>query len=203
MPRPNPSRREHLADAAIEVLARRGARGLTHRAVDAVAGAPEGTTSRYFRTREALLGAVVDRSLASLAGTLQPLGQVVRTTGPHALADAMARAVREAVTDKRSRSAAMCELLLEARRRDLLGRRLTQARVELMELLRQIALASELKLSDRQAVQLLSFATGTVVTALTVPSPPGELFGQPVETLVRSAVTAILEAGDGRERRGP
>lgn len=54
MPRDS-SRRDALSDAAIRVLARAGAHGLTHRAVDAMAGVPVGTTSRYFRTRAALL----------------------------------------------------------------------------------------------------------------------------------------------------
>ncbi|WP_406865549.1 TetR family transcriptional regulator C-terminal domain-containing protein [Streptomyces sp. HUAS MG47] len=36
-------------------------RGLTHRAVDAAAGLPAGTTSAYFRTRSALLTALVRR----------------------------------------------------------------------------------------------------------------------------------------------
>ncbi|MGW0466661.1 TetR/AcrR family transcriptional regulator [Streptomyces sp. NPDC003027] len=36
-------------------------RGLTHRAVDAAAGLPTGTTSAYYRTRSALLSALVRR----------------------------------------------------------------------------------------------------------------------------------------------
>ena len=50
-----------LTDAAIDVLAERGMRGLTHRAVDTRAGLPQGTTSAYFRTRKALIEAVVRR----------------------------------------------------------------------------------------------------------------------------------------------
>ena len=46
---------QQVADAAIEVLADQGARGLTHRAVDRAAGMPTGTTSNYARTRGALL----------------------------------------------------------------------------------------------------------------------------------------------------
>ncbi len=40
------------------MVAARGLGGLTHRAVDAEAGLPEGTTSYYFRTRAALLVAL-------------------------------------------------------------------------------------------------------------------------------------------------
>ncbi|WP_370416949.1 TetR/AcrR family transcriptional regulator [Streptomyces fradiae] len=55
------TRRTLLADAALGVLADAGMRGLTHRAVDAAAGLPAGTTSAYFRTRSALLTALVRR----------------------------------------------------------------------------------------------------------------------------------------------
>ncbi|WP_433221258.1 TetR/AcrR family transcriptional regulator [Microtetraspora malaysiensis] len=54
-------RRDLLRDAAIKVLAEAGGRGLTHRAVDAAAGAPLGTTKNYFPTRDALLQAVAER----------------------------------------------------------------------------------------------------------------------------------------------
>jgi DNA-binding transcriptional regulator YbjK len=50
-----------LTDAAIDVLAEEGMRGLTHRAVDRRTALPEGTTSAYFRTRKALIEAVVRR----------------------------------------------------------------------------------------------------------------------------------------------
>jgi DNA-binding transcriptional regulator YbjK len=50
-----------LTDAAVDVLAELGMRGLTHRAVDTRAGVPQGTTSAYFRTRKALIEAVVRR----------------------------------------------------------------------------------------------------------------------------------------------
>ncbi|GAA2032158.1 TetR/AcrR family transcriptional regulator [Catenulispora yoronensis] len=58
-------RRAVLADAAIAVVAEDGMRALTHRAVDVRAALPIGTTSAYFRTRQALLTALV-RRLAEL-----------------------------------------------------------------------------------------------------------------------------------------
>lgn len=52
-------RREEVLEAAISVLAESGTRGLTHGATDRVAGVPRGTTSNYFRTRDALLQGIV------------------------------------------------------------------------------------------------------------------------------------------------
>ena len=60
--KPNPDRRRReLCDAAIQLLADDGAKGLSHLKVDARAGVPDGTTSFYFRTRSALLRAVAER----------------------------------------------------------------------------------------------------------------------------------------------
>ena len=59
-----------MCDAAIQLLADDGAKGLSHLKVDRKAGVPDGTTSFYFRTRSALLRAVAERlaelDLASL-----------------------------------------------------------------------------------------------------------------------------------------
>lgn len=48
-------RKTLIADAAIELLGTAGAKGLSHRAVDAQAGLPAGSTSFYCRTRLELL----------------------------------------------------------------------------------------------------------------------------------------------------
>ena len=53
----NPERRTQILDAAIDILCDDGVGGLTHRQVDSRAGMPAGTTSNYFRTRQALLEA--------------------------------------------------------------------------------------------------------------------------------------------------
>ncbi len=63
-------RRQQLVDAAIRVVARGGLRGLTHRAVDAEAGLPEGSASAYLRTRLALLTALVEHVSRTLQADL-------------------------------------------------------------------------------------------------------------------------------------
>ncbi|WP_285245644.1 TetR family transcriptional regulator [Pseudarthrobacter sp. fls2-241-R2A-127] len=69
-----PDRRTELMDAALGVVAEKGMKGLTHRAVDAAAGLPEGTTSNYFRSRAALVQAAVGRLLERDSGLLQDAG---------------------------------------------------------------------------------------------------------------------------------
>lgn len=68
-------RRTLLADVAIDVLAETGIRGLTHRAVDRAASLPPGTTSAYYRTRQALLTALVRRLVALDQAELQDIGE--------------------------------------------------------------------------------------------------------------------------------
>ncbi|MFJ3339287.1 TetR/AcrR family transcriptional regulator [Streptomyces sp. NPDC086766] len=87
-----PDRRTLLADAALDVLADEGIRGLTHRAVDRKATMPLGTTSAYFRTRAALLTGLVTRlvqldqtELQSMAEELPPLRTVEELVNAMAL----------------------------------------------------------------------------------------------------------------------
>ncbi|SED93376.1 TetR/AcrR family transcriptional regulator [Streptomyces sp. TLI_105] len=68
----NQERRDRLGDAAIEVLAESGCRGLTHRAVDAAADVPLGTTKNYFPTRDALLRASTERIIELYAAIPRP-----------------------------------------------------------------------------------------------------------------------------------
>ncbi len=57
------ARRTAILDAAIEVLATEGGRGLTHRAIDRRLDLPLGSTANHFSTRTALLRAVNERLL--------------------------------------------------------------------------------------------------------------------------------------------
>ncbi|MFT3877840.1 MAG: TetR family transcriptional regulator [Propioniciclava sp.] len=52
-------RRTAIAEAGVRLLASRGVRALTHRAVDAEAGLPAGSTSYYARTRRDLIGLII------------------------------------------------------------------------------------------------------------------------------------------------
>ncbi|MGH6647095.1 TetR/AcrR family transcriptional regulator [Aquabacterium sp.] len=57
-------RKTLIADTAIDLLGELGARGLTHRAVDAQAGLPAGSTSFYCRSRLDLLTLALQRHAA-------------------------------------------------------------------------------------------------------------------------------------------
>jgi DNA-binding transcriptional regulator YbjK len=70
--------------AAIEVIAAKGIRGLTHRAVDFAAGVPAGSASYYFRSRRALLEAVLVRlNTLNTADTAPVVDAFARRDGAH------------------------------------------------------------------------------------------------------------------------
>ncbi|HUR06040.1 MAG TPA: TetR family transcriptional regulator C-terminal domain-containing protein [Nonomuraea sp.] len=131
-------RSEAIADAAITLLAERGMRGLTHRAVDEAAGLPPGSTSNLARTRAALLELTLSRltdleeqafaSVYRFEGSNAPASATDALRGPDP-SDGAAEAILESdlpglvaealhvqLADRR-RTLARYELALEATRR--------------------------------------------------------------------------------------
>ncbi|WP_455359798.1 TetR/AcrR family transcriptional regulator [Streptomyces sp. SYSU K21746] len=187
--RQNPARRTALLDAAIEVLAREGSRGLTLRAVDAEAGVPTGTTSNYFANRAALLAQVMHRTgerltpdETELAGTMQaPPSREMTATLLGQLVDRMRR--------ERSTHLAMLELRLEATRRPELRTELTRFLGEQLEGNIRFHLDAGLP-GDRTGVALLYLAMlGLIVDDLTA---PGLLGPYPVDDLIATMVERLL-----------
>lgn len=175
------SRIEEVGDAAIAVLADQGARGLTHRAVDA-ARLPPGTTSNYARTRAALLAVTLRRiaqldaaegaaqageaaEAVSAAQSAAARGSAPLTSSALAglLAGMVHRMITEAVT--RRRLLARFELAFEATRRP----ELRAAYDELGGAFRgQVArlLAFAGAAADRDAWRLIAWLEGTAFYAL-------------------------------------
>jgi DNA-binding transcriptional regulator YbjK len=121
----NPQRRSELADAGLRVLAREGARGLTHRAIDVEADVPKGTASNYFKTREDVIAGLIERIGERLAPDPQvhaPLAE--RAPSPELFADYV-RDIVARLIGNRDVTLALFELRLEASRRpevrELLG----------------------------------------------------------------------------------
>jgi DNA-binding transcriptional regulator YbjK len=123
--RRNDERRELLVDAAIEVLAREGARGLTFRAVDSTAAVPAGTASNYFTNRDDLLtqaGSRVYERLQPDEATLTRQRGLPGTRETHIV---LIRDLLEKISTFRTGHLALLELRLEAVRRPHLREVLT------------------------------------------------------------------------------
>lgn len=117
-------RNELIADTALNLLAERGMRGLTHRAVDEAAGLPQGSTSNLARTRAALLEAAVrrlsEREAAVLTPGEMPHAPAAAAAGGEAtavIADALSLALHRYLSRHRQLLVARYELALEATRR--------------------------------------------------------------------------------------
>lgn len=108
------SRPDLVADAALALLAGRGMRGLTHRAVDEAAGLPQGSTSNVARTRQALLELAVRRLAEREARVLGLHEMPDPRAGAGPLTDAMALATHRALSRNRELTLARYELALEA-----------------------------------------------------------------------------------------
>ncbi len=133
-----------VADAAIAILAERGMRGLTHRAVDEAAGLPPGSTSNHARTRAALLELTLvrlaQREEAVFAAAMTSEGRMPESAGEVTrLADLLARTTHAAITVHRETTIARYELALEASRRpelratyDEMGRRFREQAVAVL-----------------------------------------------------------------------
>ncbi|MFC3891908.1 TetR/AcrR family transcriptional regulator [Lentzea rhizosphaerae] len=165
----NEARRNALLDAAIDVLAEEGARGLTYRAIDAKAGVPAGTASNYFASREDLMSEVAIRVTQRLTPSEESIAESLALPRDRSLTvKFMHDIVKRADADKAS-YLAMMELRLEATRRPELRTALTKTFAANLDF--NIAFNAESELpGDRMAVILLYFGmTGFIYERLTLP----------------------------------
>ena len=128
-----------MCDAAIQLLADDGAKGLSHLKVDRKAAVPDGTTSFYFRTRSALLRAVAERlaelDLATLQSVADSADGHVDNPSPSRLSQVVLQAGGE---PEFSRTKARYELTMQATRDPALAAILQQATDEFTKLHREI-----------------------------------------------------------------
>jgi AcrR family transcriptional regulator len=156
-------RRAQLTDAAIVTLARCGMRGLTHRAVDRAAGVAEGSTSYYFRTRDALLQATMDRLAALTAAD-------IAATNPTDL-DSAAALLSHWLTDGRDRMLARFELTLESTRRPGLRATLEQAGTGFRATATRLLTSAGVPDADRRAANLVAHIDGLLFDQLAEAGP--------------------------------
>src|SRR5690606_25678019 len=119
-------RARQVADAALALLAERGMRGLTHRAVDEAAGLPLGSTSNVARSRAALLELALTRLEAIETERFVSAGPFPES--PDELADLLATTMTGLLGPHRLLGLARYEMALEANRQPALRSRYDQLR---------------------------------------------------------------------------
>ena len=201
--KPNPAeRRRELCDAAIQLLADHGAKGLSHLKVDRKAGVPDGTTSFYFRTREALLRAVAERLAELDLATLQSVADSADGGGDNPSPSRLSQVVIQAGSEPQlSHTRARYELMMQAARDPELAATLRQATDAFTKLHREILVhlmphGAEL---ESAVVEDLSNVTLTFINGLLLRSAHGDRVVGSAEQLdgILSAIAAgILKSPD-------
>ena len=192
-----PSRREQILDAAITLLGEQGMRALTHRAVDATAGLPTGSTSNYFRTSDALLTGVVERFAERERANWDNLAATMAPTNRAELIETMAGYVHDGVTRNRTLTLSRYAILIEASHRPALRDQLTASGSRVNQwFLTWFRIAGTAD-PERDAPLLMNMTVGLVLHELANPSPHFDPTGP---------ITAMIDALSNKEalaRRGP
>lgn len=151
-------RRAAIGDAAIEVIAAEGMRGLTHRAIDRKAGLPAGSTSYYARTRAALLELAMARMVELDQADLDP--------PPGRVPEFLAEWVHGAITAGRTRMLARYEFALEATRRPELRAVYDRGGLQIRRRCREVLAAAGSADPVRHADLLVAWLDGTIFDAI-------------------------------------
>ena len=184
-------RMQLILESATRVVAAGGMRGLTHRAVDAEAGLPQGSTSGYLRTRMALVTALTEFIAAGLIDSVEELsrqqqaGEDDATLIDHAL-DLFASWLREPEAWM-----AKAELTQEASREPEIAAAMAPARDRVDGIVRQILTLAEVRDAETSAQAVIAAMEGVLTAALTRPVDEREPF---VREVGRRIIEAFLAA---------
>ncbi|MGW1885134.1 TetR/AcrR family transcriptional regulator [Streptomyces sp. NPDC001970] len=185
----NPERRLALVDAAIEVLALEGARGLTFRAVDSQAGVPAGTASNYFANRDELFTQAGARIHVRMTPDPVQVGEAMATEPTRELYVELMRWLVRRMATERTGYLAMLELRLEATRRPALQAELNRAVRAVLEENRRSHLESGLPGDTDTFLALHLAMTGLMLEHFTLPDV---LADRDLDELVETVVTRII-----------
>lgn len=160
-----------LLDAAISVLAEGGIRRLTHRAVDAQARLPVGSTSNLFRTREALLAGVLKRLLDRETALWPRMPGRMSTRDIDAFAAGVGSVVETLSDTERELTLARHAVFTEAARQPALRAELQAARGQLAERLAPSLAELGSWRPEQDLRQLLALVDGLLTSQLVDPTP--------------------------------
>ena len=180
-------RRQRILDAAIELLGGRGVRAVTHRAVDAAAGLPPGSTSNHFRTSDALLEAVVERFAARERANADDIAAGAAPTTPDELIRVLSAVVLDMAGRHRTLTLARYALLVESAQRPGLRSQLQQTGARVNAWAANWLRTAGSDRPELHAPILGNYLTGLVLHQLAIPDPSFD----PVDR-IRATVYALL-----------
>jgi DNA-binding transcriptional regulator YbjK len=185
----NPERRNQILDAAIDILCDDGVGGLTHRQVDGRARVPAGTTSNYFRTRQALLEATAARTVDL---HWQRVEMLQASIGPISRDTLKALMIRMLDPDDQFRrwTLARFELFMESTRREELRPLMAELQAAAVKSATLLFEAAGFTPTPERIDELSRVLNGYVFSNLTVVPEPGS---QDAAGLVERLLSAFLD----------
>ncbi|MRH89960.1 TetR family transcriptional regulator [Nocardia sp. SYP-A9097] len=165
-----PTKREQILDGAIELLGSRGLRALTHRAVDDIAAMPSGSTSNYFRTREALLSGIADRLEERDYADWEAVSRISTLSTLPQLIDGLSALLTHTVTADRARTLARYALFLESQTTPALQLTLRRGHDRLTEWIRTLLHAVAPAAPPSTTKLLVDYIDGAALHELTYPT---------------------------------
>ena len=174
--------RERALAAAVTLVGEQGVRALTHARVDAEAGLPKGSTSNWFRTRDALVEGVVvsiaEAERADLAAAMAPASSI------DDVIDVLCLLVEELTGRHAVRTRARYALLLETTATPVRQPAIRTQRSQFEQWLSGLLARFGADDPDAGARAVLAVGAGLIVNRLTVaPDAP-----------VRSSVALVVRA---------
>ncbi|MCV7198726.1 TetR/AcrR family transcriptional regulator [Mycobacterium angelicum] len=187
----NPERRVQILDTAIGILADEGVGGLTHRQVDDRAGLPSGTTSNYFRTRQALLEATASRTVDLHWQRVEALRAAIGSLTRDGVKALMTRMLSEPDDEFRRYTLARFELFMEGTRRPRLQPLLKDLQAAAVKSATLIIEAAGFTPTPEQMDELSRLLNGYAFSSLTMPGggDPAELIDRLLSMFFGSAPT--------------
>ncbi|GIF20414.1 DNA-binding transcriptional regulator YbjK [Actinoplanes tereljensis] len=181
------SRRDTLLDAGVQIIGERGLHALTHRAIDAAAGLPAGSASNLFRTRDALLDAIVERFAERERADAEEMFGSGPPRSAEELTQALVRFARHATGPGRALTLTRYAILVEAGIRPELRQKLGSTGAGVNAWFRAWLLLAGSADPDRDGPVIMNHWTGIVLHELANPAPAFDPSGQ-IRTLIESLV---------------
>lgn len=194
---PPSERRTRLLEEALRLVTESGLGAVTHRNVEQAAGAPHGSVTYWFGSREGLVSALIDWLCAKSeeqVGAIAAFAQEQLATGRALDTDAVARALTAWMDDGAALHLARMELELQGAREPAHAARMTQAAQKFWDMGATVAaaLGSENPARDGRALAIM--LDGVLLDRLAHPPQDQEVVEASVRWLLSSLPGAATSA---------
>ncbi len=173
----NSNRGDRLLEEARKLVAGGGLGAVTHRTVEAAAGAPHGSVTYWFGSRDGLIAALVDRLVGECEDQVAAIAEQTAagfSTGAPDL-DAITRSVAAWIDDNREMHLARLELELAAVRDPRLRERMADAARVFWRMCEPLAAATGSPDPERDGRGMAAMVDGLLLDRLARPDQPHEL----------------------------